>query len=107
MYHVVDVCHLNKENPGLALLSIVQLNQLTVLFQLLEYQMVWWECRFDILGKLVSAHQPQVVCEQYTTYTMYKKNIKFGRENAIPYAISDCFRLNNDGKQFSAPSELS
>ena len=28
-------------------------------FQLLEYQMVWWVCRFDTLGKLVSAHRAQ------------------------------------------------
>ena len=29
-------------------------------FQLLEYQMVWWVCRFDTLGKLVSAHRAGV-----------------------------------------------
>ena len=31
-----------------------------VAFQLLEYQMVWWVCRFDTLGKLVSAHHAGV-----------------------------------------------
>ena len=29
-------------------------------FQLLEYQMIWWVCRFDTLGKLVSAHRAGV-----------------------------------------------
>ena len=29
-------------------------------FQLLEYQMVLWVCRFDTLGKLVSAHRAGV-----------------------------------------------
>ena len=31
-----------------------------VAFQLLEYQMIWWVCRFDTLGKLVSAHRAGV-----------------------------------------------
>ena len=29
-------------------------------FQLLDYQMLWWVCRFDTLGKLVSAHRAGV-----------------------------------------------
>ena len=104
MYHV-DVCRHNKENSGLALLSIIQLHQLTLPFQLLEYQMVWGVCRFDILGKLVSVHHPQVMCK-IPIYTMYKKTSNLV-ENGFHYAISDCFRLDNDGKEYSAPSQLS
>ena len=38
-------------------------------------------------------------------YAVYKK-INFGRQR-LSYAISNCFRSENDGKQFSAPSQLS
>ena len=41
---------------SVALMTIVIYNCIRP-FQLLEYQMVWWVCRFDTLGKLVSAHR--------------------------------------------------
>ena len=43
----------DPEHPlTLEQLNVVTEDQITA-FQLLEYQMVWWVCRFDTLGKLV------------------------------------------------------
>ena len=41
-------------------------------FQLLEYQMIWWVCRFDTLGKLVSAHRAGVnTTQEHCGYRRY------------------------------------
>ena len=48
-------------STGLMLVApVVVLTARVAPFQLLEYQMVLWVCRFDTLGKLVSAHRAGV-----------------------------------------------